>query len=86
MEMDRSSRDVNQSLVPRSGQIDGPSCSNCIVCQANTSSSCSAPLQMTTLPEASWQNVEAVGPLPSGEHLLVMIDEHSHFPVVEVVH
>ncbi len=46
-----------------------------------------APLQMTTLPQAPWQYLSAdfCGPLPSGGMLLVVIDEYSRYPEVEIV-
>ena len=42
---------------------------------------------MTPLPEGPWQNLSAdfCGPLPSGEYLLVIIDDYSRYPVVEIV-
>ena len=35
-----------------------------------------------------WTQLSAnfVGPLPSGEYLLVIIDDFSRFPVVEILH
>lgn len=45
------------------------------------------PLQMTELPKSKWTNLAAdfYGPLPSGHHILVVIDEYSRFPEVEVL-
>ena len=45
------------------------------------------PLQPTVLPERPWSKIDMDfwGPLPSSEHLLVMIDEYSRYPVVEIV-
>ncbi|XP_033122517.1 uncharacterized protein K02A2.6-like, partial [Anneissia japonica] len=42
---------------------------------------------MTQLPDSKWSHLAAdfYGPLPSGEHLLVVIDEYSRFPEVEIV-
>ena len=44
-------------------------------------------LKMTPLPEAPWceLSTDFYGPLPSGEYLLVIIDDYSRFPVVELV-
>ena len=41
---------------------------------------------MSRLPEGPWIQVSAdlFGPLPSGQHLLVVIDDYSRFPKVEV--
>ncbi|XP_064609599.1 uncharacterized protein LOC135473664 [Liolophura sinensis] len=56
---------------------------NCIPCQAVTleNSSRQEPLKMTVFPQAPWENVCAdfVGPLPSGDYLLIVYDE-SPFP------
>ena len=45
------------------------------------------PLKMTPLPETPWcvLSTDFYGPLPSGEYLLVIIDDYSRFPVVELV-
>jgi transposase InsO family protein len=42
---------------------------------------------MTDLPQAAWQKVSAdlMGPFPTGESLLVMVDYYSRFPVVEIL-
>lgn len=43
---------------------------------------------MTACPEQPWTHlsVDFCGPLSSGELLLVVIDDHSRYPVVEIVH
>ena len=45
------------------------------------------PLCMSELPRGPWLNlsVEFCGPLPTGEYLLVIVDEYSRYPVVEIV-
>ena len=45
------------------------------------------PLVMTELPSRKWAHLCAdfYGPLPSGEYLLVVLDEYSMFPEVEIV-
>ena len=62
----------------------------CITCQAATQGTMPRlePLNMTPLPKAPWKEiaVDFVGPFPSGELLLVLIDEYSRFPEVEIVH
>ena len=42
---------------------------------------------MTPLPEASWRELSTdfYGPLPTGEYLLIIIDEFSRYPVVEII-
>ena len=59
----------------------------CTPCQANTSSLCPSPLQMSELPPEPWHtvHVDFCGPFPTGEYLLVAIDVYSRFPVVEIV-
>ena len=58
----------------------------CIPCQANTTRRQAEPLAMTPLPRGPWLNVsiDFCGPLPSGEYLLVIVDEFSRYPVVEI--
>ena len=42
---------------------------------------------MTKMPCRAWEYLSAdfCGPLPSGEYLLTVIDEHSRYPVVEII-
>ncbi len=42
---------------------------------------------MTTMPSKPWQVVHGdfCGPFPSGHYLLVLMDEHSRFPEVEII-
>ena len=42
---------------------------------------------MTELPRDSWKKVSAdlMGPFPTGESLLVIVDYYSRFPVVEIL-
>ena len=61
---------------------------NCLACQASTHDTKSKmePLKMSELPEGPWQKVDIdfCGPFPSGDYLLVAIDEYSRFPEVEI--
>ena len=59
----------------------------CILCQAATSKTTRVPLTMTETPDCVWQRVamEFTGPFPSGEMIIVIIDEKSRFPEVEIV-
>eukprot|EP00057_Strongylocentrotus_purpuratus_P001926 XP_003723494.1 PREDICTED: uncharacterized protein K02A2.6-like [Strongylocentrotus purpuratus] len=61
--------------------------SQCLPCQATTvGPSPRAPLQMSDLPNGPWEEVSVdFADLPSGDHLLVIIDDYSRYPVVEVV-
>ena len=55
--------------------------------QATVSQRPRAPLQMTETPSKPWENVAAdfCGPYPSGELILVVIDERTRYPEVEIV-
>ena len=46
------------------------------------------PLQMSQLPKSVWTELSAdfAGPMPDGSYLLIVVDEYSRFPVVEVIH
>lgn len=60
---------------------------SCIPCIANTPSNYTEPLQMTPLPGKPWQYLamDFCGPFPNGDYILVIIDEHSRFPIAELV-
>lgn len=64
---------------------------NCLACQATSRSAAERPepLKMTKLPQSAWKeiSVDFFGPLsiPSAEYLLVLTDEYSRFPEVEIV-
>ncbi len=61
----------------------------CLPCQASTqgTSPPPEPLQPTPLPEKARNNVavDFVGPFPTGEYLIVVIDEYSRYPEVEIL-
>nr|XP_002730526.1 PREDICTED: uncharacterized protein K02A2.6-like [Saccoglossus kowalevskii] len=60
----------------------------CIPCQASTHGPKPSiePLKMSTLPNGPWQEVSAdfCGPFPNGKYLLVVIDDYSRYPEVEI--
>ena len=60
---------------------------SCIQCQAANNSKTFEPLKMTTMPPKPWQVVHSdfCGPFPSGDYLLVLMDEHSRFAEVEII-
>lgn len=60
---------------------------SCLACQANTPDAHTEPLTMSVLPEALCHNISAnfYGPLPTGEYLLVIMDDYTHYPVVQSV-
>ena len=61
--------------------------SNCRGCQATTYKPTRDPLTSTPLPDRPWQHLDAdfKGPMPTGEYLLVVIDQYSRYPEVEIV-
>ena len=61
--------------------------SSCVPCQANTNRCTKQPLCMSELPRGPWLylSVDFCGPLPTGEYLLVIVNEYSWYPVVETV-
>ena len=58
-----------------------------VPCQSATPRTAYEPLNMTPLPETPWRELSTdfYGPLPTGEYLLVIIDEYSRYPVVEIL-
>ena len=60
----------------------------CLACQATTYTPSRDPLKPSPLPDRPWQkiDIDLWGPLPSGEHVIVMVDEYSRYPEVEFVH
>ena len=60
---------------------------NCSACAANADTSRPTPLIMSPLPDAPWQELSAdlYGPLRSGHHLLVVLDEYSRYPFVRKI-
>ena len=59
----------------------------CIPCQANTTRRNMEPLNMSELPPGAWLHlsIDFCGPLPNGENLMVIQDEYSRYPVVEIL-
>lgn len=60
--------------------------SSCIPCQSATPSTEHQPLQMSDLPDGPWQkiSIDFCGPFPSGDHLLVILDEYTRSPFIEI--
>ncbi|KAK3720291.1 hypothetical protein QZH41_007748 [Actinostola sp. cb2023] len=61
----------------------------CLPCQAanhNSSPACE-PLKMSPLPQGPWQelSIDFCGPFPNGDYLLVVVDDFSRFPEVEIL-
>ncbi|KAK3088256.1 hypothetical protein FSP39_016655 [Pinctada imbricata] len=61
---------------------------DCVACQVLTPERTTVePLKMSELPSGPWENLsmDFCGPLPSSEYLLVVVDEYTRYPVVEIV-
>ena len=60
---------------------------HCLACQATTLTSSPEPLKPTKLPDYPWQKVsiDFCRPFASGDYLLVVIDDYSRFPEVEII-
>ena len=59
----------------------------CIACKSSYDPKPREPLVMTELPTKKWSSLAAdfYGPLPSGDYLLVVMDEYSRFPEVDII-
>ena len=84
--MSRTMNELHKDMVPvRVDEHVEDTIKSCIACQAtkyaNTSSM--EPLKMSDMPKKAWENLSAdfCGPLPTGEYLFVILDEHSRYPV-----
>ena len=62
-------------------------CKQCIPCQASMPGGHREPLKMSELPKRPWSEVsmDFCGPFPSGSYLMVIVDDYSRYPVVEVL-
>ena len=60
---------------------------DCATCQSVTNSKKIEPLHMSEMPDKPWTYLSAdfCGPLPTGDLLFVIIDEHSRYPIVEII-
>ena len=60
----------------------------CYECQLVTKETITPPVKITQLPERPWQDLalESLGPLPTGEHLLVLVDYFSRWVEVDVIY
>lgn len=59
---------------------------NCMQCQISTPKTTREPLRMSPLPSAPWTELSAdFGHLPNGQYILVVTDEYSRYPVVEIL-
>lgn len=62
-------------------------CKRCIPCQASVPGKHCEPLKMSPLPTRPWSEVsmDFCGPFPNGSYLMVVIDDYSRYPVVEIL-
>ena len=61
---------------------------SCLPCQAsNPRPSSREPIQATPLPPEPWMylSMDFAGPFPSGDYLMVVLDEYSRYPEVEII-
>ena len=60
---------------------------SCIPCQATVETKRLEPLQMSPLPSGPWKEIsmDFCGPFQSGDYLMVVIDEYSRYPIVEIL-
>ncbi|MES9882663.1 MAG: RNase H-like domain-containing protein [Sedimenticola sp.] len=62
-------------------------CKSCIPCIAVTPTSTSEPVKMSELPSRPWDEVsiDFFGPIPSGDYIMVILDDYTRFPVLEIL-
>ncbi|XP_022807438.1 uncharacterized protein K02A2.6-like [Stylophora pistillata] len=59
---------------------------SCLACQVTTPETKCEPLNMSPLPEGPWQQISAdFKELSGGGYLLVLYDDYSRYPIVEVI-
>ena len=63
-------------------------CRGCYGCQLVTKETIIPPVKTTPLPDRPWQDLalDLLGPLPTGEHLLVLVDYFSRWVEVDVIY
>ena len=59
---------------------------SCLACQVATPEAAREPLQMSTLPDQAWEEISVdFAELSTGDYLLVVSDDYSRYPIVEVI-
>ena len=66
-------------------EMCGKYINTCLPCQSATQQNVREPLQMSKLPEQPWQEVSVDFCEIVNEYLIVVIDEYSRYPIVEIV-
>ena len=86
MNLPYQSPNPKQGMLPGNDKVIEKAVSSCIPCQANTNRFKAEPLQMSPLPSGPWLHlsIDFCGALPTGEYLLVLPDEYSRYPIVEI--
>ena len=61
---------------------------NCYECQLTTKQHIQEPIKMTEIPEKPWEvvSVDFGGPYPDGHYNMVVIDQRTRYPEVEIVY
>ena len=62
-------------------------CRECYGCQLVTKETITPPVKITRIPERPWQDLalDLLGPMPTGEHLLVLVDYFSRWVEVDII-
>ncbi len=59
---------------------------SCLACQVATPEAAREPLQMSPLPDQAWDEISVdFAELSTGDYLLVLSDDYSRYPIVEVI-
>jgi hypothetical protein len=63
-------------------------CRECYGCQVVVKEYRSPPVKSTRMPERPWQDLalDLLGPMPTGEHLIVLVDYYSRWMEVDIAH
>lgn len=77
----------SKTWFPMINQKTEEAVKKCLPCQASTTAHNREPLQMTELPDYPWQrvSVDFCGPFPSGHYILVVMDDYSRYPAIEIL-
>ena len=72
---------------PNIDKLVEETCKSCIPCLAATPSYIPETLQMSKLPDNVFVEVsfDFSGPWPDGKYVMVLMDEYSRFPIVEIL-
>ena len=62
-------------------------CRECYGCQLVTKETITPPVKVTRMPEKPWQDLalDLLGPMPTGEYLLVLVDYLSRWVEVDII-